>query len=345
MVFDGLPGFAADSLPDGWGNLLLHRQLTRIGERLDAVDPLRRLCWVGRQGMGALEYEPEEKFRMDFHPDEIRLDTLANHAEEILNDREAGQALDELASLNGSSGGARPKIVCLVSSDKRVLQPGSTHSSQGDVGEPWIIKFRSSADSIESGALEYAVSLLAKRAGIDMPETHLFSSEKGPGWYGIKRFDRTESGKLHMATAAGLLHCNFREPCLDYQTLMALTQRLSGARDLLEMLRRAYFNFVIDNRDDHAKNFSFVMNDTGEWRLAPAYDLVPATGGFEHMTALMGDGKRPPRKAFLKLATAFGIASRKAEEALARVDDSLGGWQQLAKACGVKKPPVFEPIR
>lgn len=140
MIFDGLPGFAADSLPDGWGNLLLHRQLTRIGERLDAVDPLRRLCWVGRQGMGALEYEPEEKFRMDFHPDDIRLDTLANHAEEIPNDREAGQALDELASLNGSSGGARPKIVCLVSPDKRVLQPGSTHSFQGDVGEPWIIK-------------------------------------------------------------------------------------------------------------------------------------------------------------------------------------------------------------
>ena len=178
-----------------------------------------------------------------------------------------------------------------------------------------------------------------------MPETHLFSSEKGPGWYGIKRFDRTESGKLHMATAAGLLHCNFREPCLDYQTLMALTQRLSGARDLLEMLRRAYFNFVIDNRDDHAKNFSFVMNDTGEWRLAPAYDLVPATGGFEHMTALMGDGKRPPRKAFLKLAAAFGIAPRKTEEALARVDDSLGDWQQLAKACGVTKPPVLKPIR
>ena len=345
MVFDGLPGFAADSLPDGWGNLLLHRQLTRIGERLDAVDPLRRLCWVGRQGMGALEYEPEEKFRMDFHPDDIRLDTLANHAEEILNDREAGQALDELASLNGSSGGARPKIVCLVSPDKRVLRPGSTYFCQGDVGEPWLIKFRSSADSIESGALEYAVSLLAKRAGIDMPETHLFFSEKGPGWYGIKRFDRTESGKLHMATAAGLLHCNFREPCLDYRTLMALTQRLSGACDLLEMLRRAYFNFVIDNRDDHAKNFSFVMNGAGEWRVAPAYDLVPVTGGFEHMTALMGDGKRPPRKAFLQLATAFGIASRKAEEALARVDDSLGGWQQLAKACGVKKPPVFEPIR
>ena len=87
-----------------------------------------------------------------------------------------------------------------------------------------------------------------------------------------------------MATAAGLLHCDFWQPCLDYQTLMALTQRLAGAGDLEQMLKRAYFNFVIDNRDDHAKNFSFLMDGKGRWRLSPAYDLVPNIGGFEHMT-------------------------------------------------------------
>lgn len=154
--FGGLPGFASDSLPDGWGNLLLHRQLVRRGERLAEIDPLRRLCWVGCQGMGALEYQPEEKFQEEFCPTDIRLDTLAENAEAILSDRESGVALDVLASLNGSSGGARPKIVCLVSDDRRTLKPGNVENNGA---EPWLIKFRNSTDPADTGALEYAVSL------------------------------------------------------------------------------------------------------------------------------------------------------------------------------------------
>ena len=212
-------------------------------------------------------------------------------------------------------------------------------------GAPWIIKFSNLTDPEDSGALEYAVSLLAKSAGIDIPETHLFESSTGAGWFGIRRFDRTSSGKVHMATAAGLLHCDFRQPCLDYQTLMALTQRLAGAGDLEQMLKRAYFNFVIDNRDDHAKNFSFLMDGKGRWRLSPAYDLVPNIVGFEHMTALRGVGKSPARSLFVRLGEDFGMTLRKAQAALEEVDDSLDQWLQLAKNCGVKAPPVFEPIR
>lgn len=340
--FGGLPGFASDSLPDGWGNLLLHRQLTRRGERLAEIDSLRRLCWVGCQGMGALEYQPEEKFQEEFCLSDIRLDTLAENAEAILADRESGIALDALASLNGSSGGARPKIVCLVSDDRRTLIPGNIAIGSA---EPWLIKFRNSTDPADAGALEYAVSLLAKSAGIDMPETHLFESSKGAGWFGIRRFDRTSAGKVHMATAAGLLHCDFRQPCLDYQTLMALTQRLAGAGDLEQMLKRAYFNFVIDNRDDHAKNFSFLMDGKSRWRLSPAYDLVPCAGGFEHMTALLGIGKSPARSLFIRLGEDFGLSRRKAQVALDAVDECLSQWRQLAKNCGVKSPPVFAPLK
>lgn len=340
--FGGLPGFASDSLPDGWGNLLLHRQLTRRGERLAEIDSLRRLCWVGCQGMGALEYQPEEKFQEEFCLSDIRLDTLAENAEAILADRESGIALDALASLNGSSGGARPKIVCLVSDDRRTLIPGNIAIGSA---EPWLIKFRNSTDPADAGALEYAVSLLAKSAGIDMPETHLFESSKGARWFGIRRFDRTSAGKVHMATAAGLLHCDFRQPCLDYQTLMALTQRLAGAGDLEQMLKRAYFNFVIDNRDDHAKNFSFLMDGKGRWRLSPAYDLVPCAGGFEHMTALLGIGESPARSLFIRLGEDFGLSRRKAQVALDAVDECLSQWRQLAKNCGVKSPPVFAPLK
>ena len=292
--------------------------------------------------MGALEYQPEEKFQEEFCSSDIRLDTLAENADAILADRESGVALDALASLNGSSGGARPKIVCLVSADRRTLKPGNVANNGA---EPWLIKFRNSTDPADTGALEYAVSLLAKSAGIDIPETHLFESSTGAGWFGIRRFDRTSSGKVHMATAAGLLHCDFRQPCLDYQTLMALTQRLAGAGDLEQMLKRAYFNFVIDNRDDHAKNFSFLMDGKGRWRLSPAYDLVPNIGGFEHMTALSGVGKSPARSLFVRLGEDFGMTLRKAQAALEEVDDSLDQWLQLAKNCGVKAPPVFEPIR
>ena len=215
----------------------------------------------------------------------------------------------------------------------------------GPNGAPWIIKFSNLTDPEDSGALEYAVSLLAKSADIDMPETHLFESSKGAGWFGIRRFDRTSSGKVHMATAAGLLHCDFWQPCLDYQTLMALTQRLAGAGDLEQMLKRAYFNFVIDNRDDHAKNFSFLMDGKGRWRLSPAYDLVPNIGGFEHMTALLGIGKSPERSLFIRLGEDFGLTRRKVQAALEEVDDSLPQWFQLAKNCGVKAPPVYEPLR
>ena len=111
------------------------------------------------------------------------------------------------------------------------------------------------------------------------------------------------------------------------------------------MLKRTYFNFVIDNRDDHAKNFSFLMDGKGRWRLAPAYDLVPSTGGFEHMTALMGVGKSPVRSLFVRLGEDFGLSHHKAQTALAAVDESLSQWHQLAKNCGVKSPPVFAPLK
>ena len=112
-----------------------------------------------------------------------------------------------------------------------------------------------------------------------------------------------------------------------------------------QMLKRTYFNFVIDNRDDHAKNFSFLMDDKGRWRLSPAYDLVKCAGGFEHMTALLGIGKSPARSLFIRLGEDFGLSRRKAQVALDAVDESLSQWRQLAKNCGVKSPPVFAPLK
>lgn len=345
-VFRCIPGFVSDSLPDGWGNILLSRRHACEDRRLAEMAVSARLAGIGNQGVGALEFEPEtsnpkESCRHD-SCNTIDLDAVADGIRAVQADEATDTELDELIRLSGYAGGARPKIVCLVSDDKRLVKPGNAPRPNG---APWIIKFSNLTDPEDSGALEYAVSLLAKSADIDMPETHLFESSKGAGWFGIRRFDRTSSGKVHMATAAGLLHCDFWQPCLDYQTLMALTQRLAGAGDLEQMLKRAYFNFVIDNRDDHAKNFSFLMDGKGRWRLSPAYDLVPCAGGFEHMTALMGVGKSPVRSLFVRLGEDFGLSHRKAQTALAAVDESLSQWHQLAKNCGVKSPPVFAPLK
>lgn len=340
-LFDGLPGFFADSLPDGWGSLLQHRQLQRKGQRLTDIDPLQRLQWIGNQGMGALEYEPEESSpETDFSKD-IQLDELASDSEAILNNKDVGLTLDTLATLNGSSGGAQPKIVCLVSRDFKKLSRGSLFTANVS---PWIIKFRSPNAPSDIGSLEYAVSLLAKRAGIDMPETHLFDSDKCSGWFGVQRFDRTAKGKVHMVSAAGLLHCDFRLPCLDYESLIALTLRLAGASELPQMLKRAYFNFVIGNKDDHAKNFSFVMDGLGQWHLSPAYDLLPS-GGFEHTTSILGIGRNPTRDHFKRLGEKFDMRPADVETILTEVDEALIGWTKLAREWGVRRPPEFLPIK
>ena len=334
---DGLPGIVADSLPDGWGNLLLDRQLQKKGRRLTEISPLERLCWVGRQGMGALEYEPETHLEA-FELQSIHLDTLASDVDQVLSEVTDTGVLDRLCSLNGSSGGARPKIVCLVADD------GSGELRRGMMPEagfsPWLIKFHSAADDRDQGAQEFICSELMRSAGITVTETRLFASEKVPGWFGIRRFDRNENGKLHMATAAGLLDCDFRTPCLDYQSILALTQRLvPGKTPLLEQLKRCAFNFLIGNNDDHAKNFSFLMDGSGAWRVSPAYDMVTAAGmGGEHMTALLGKGKNPRISDFVALASMFDVSSCVVKAALDEVCTAVARYPDWAKQYGVKVP-------
>lgn len=266
-VFRGIPGFVSDNLPDGWGNLLLSRRHACEDRRFAEMAVSARLAGIGNQGVGALGFEPEtsnpeESCRHD-SCNTIDLDAVADGIRSVQADEATHTEFDELIRLSGYAGGAHPKIVCLVSDDKRLVKPGNAPRPNG---APWIIKFSNLTDPEDSGALEYAVSLLAKSA-------------------------------------------------------------------------------VIDNRDDHAKNFSFLMDGKGRWRLSPAYDLVPNIGGFEHMTALSGVGKSPARSLFVRLGEDFGMTLRKAQAALEEVDDSLDQWLQLAKNCGVKAPPVFEPIR
>ena len=302
--FDGLFGIFYDSLPDGWGRLLMDRMLLKMGERPDEVDPITRLAIVGSSGMGGLEYRPVYTIKND--KTTFDLDKIAEECKSILNSEKSGD-IDLLFSLGGSSGGARPKVMLEFE------------------GEDWIVKFPSSEDPINIGQMEYEYNLCAADCGVEIPEVKLFDSKKGPGFFGVKRFDRerTANGerRIHMASASALLEVPHRIPALDYTSLMALTWQLTKSTDeLLKMYTLMCFNVFAHNRDDHSSNFSFLC-DGGEWRLAPAYDLTYSNSlRGEHATTVDGEGRNPGMKEILSVARKAGIKESRARQIADKVE-------------------------
>jgi len=332
-TFDGLFGVFNDSLPDGWGCLLLDRKLQKQGLSYNTITPLQRLSLIGLNAMGALEYEPITEIDREFTQD-IELDSLSMEAGKILQGN-ASEVLDTLLSLNGSSAGARPKIVALVSKDKQTLIHGSLAQENY---EPWLIKFNSSLDDKDIGAKEYIYSLMAKDAGIDMPETYLFLSKNSSGHFGVKRFDRTNDGKVHIHTACGLLHASHRFASIDYTSLLKLTAVLTkDVREVEKMVRLMIFNVKSGNKDDHSKNFSFMLTRDNVWKMTPAYDLTPSEGINGEQTAMVnGKGKEITNEDFIKTAEPFGFDVKKVSEIIEQIDNALSGYQKYAKQLGIK---------
>lgn len=332
-TFDGLFGVFNDSLPDGWGCLLLDRKLQKKGLSYNSITPLQRLSLIGLNAMGALEYEPITEIDKEFVGD-IVLDALSMEAGKILQGN-SSDVLDELLSLNGSSGGARPKIVALVSKDKQTLIHGNLTQENY---EPWLIKFNSSLDDKDIGAKEYIYSLMAKDAGIEMPDTFLFPSKDSGGHFGVKRFDRTTEGKIHVHTACGLLHASHRFASLDYTSLLKLTAILTkDVREVEKMVRLMIFNIKSGNKDDHSKNFSFMLTKDNVWKMTPAYDLTPSQGLNGEQTAMVnGKGKNITKEDFIKVAEPFGFDAKKVEEIVEQVDDALSCYKKYASNVGIK---------
>ena len=319
-VFDGLFGLFNDSLPDGWGCLLLDRKLRKLGKFYAEITPLDRLSLIGANPMGALEYEPAAG-DSDLYGD-IELDSLSGEVDRIL-DGEESLVLDELLKLNGSSGGARPKIVARVSSDRKQIIHGG--KSVPDGFTPWIIKFSEKHDPQNSGELEYRYSLAAKAAGITMPETHLFPLKDGRGCFGVQRFDRTPEGKVHIHTACGLLHASHRFASLDYENLLKLTWILTrNHADVVEMVRRMIFNIKSGNKDDHSKNFSFLLNSRYQWQLAPAYDLTPSAGINGEQTCMVnGKGCNITDADLIKTAATANVSEVEAKALIDQITTAL----------------------
>jgi len=297
--FDGLFGIFSDSLPDGWGRLLVDRMLKRMGENPDSLSCLDRLSIIGESGMGALEYRPivDIASRETFGG----YDEIARECRKILND-EYSEDLDRLFHLGGSSGGARPKIMVDID------------------GASWIVKFHTAAEGPAAGQMEYRYMLCAKRCGIQVPEVRLLPSDECAGYFAIKRFDRlfagTETTRVHMASAGALLETSHRLPNLDYMQLMKLTSiMVNDYAQLKELYRRMCFNVFAHNRDDHAKNFSFLRFDGGAWEISPAYDLTFSSSlGGEHATTIAGNGSDPGLADLLAVARTADIDQAWAEE-------------------------------
>lgn len=303
--FDGLFGVFNDSLPDGWGNLLLDRWLRENGVDPNRLNWLERLSIIGNNGMGALCYEPgiirgdtEKVKSLDFYADQVK---------KILNE-EPVESLDELIEKGGSPGGARPKIMILID------------------GKEWIIKFRSQDDPENIGSLEYEYAVAAQQSGIEMTETRLFEGK----YFGIVRFDRTNNRRIHMATAAGLFHASHRYPSLDYVELMKGTFALTRSMpEVLRIFRLMVFNVLTKNRDDHAKNFSFLYHEMNEtWRVSPAYDLVLSNGfNGNHSTTINGKGD-PTKKDIYDAAENAGLKLKTCRDIY---DEVWEGTAQLRK--------------
>ena len=274
FTFQGLFGVFNDSLPDGWGRLIVDRYLSSKGINPHEVSLLERLAVISDYGMGALEYKPEYEV-IKFDNSSYDLDKLSKNCANLFEDKQVDN-IDELFNMAGSSGGARPKV--LVSYNN----------------EQWIIKFAGRNDISESGIMEYDYNTTAKECGIEVPEHKLFSSNICHGYFGVKRFDRLNSKKIHMVSACGLLETSHRIPNLDYNQLMKLTFKITNSmEEVKKMYRLMVFNVLAHNRDDHGKNFSYIYDEMEKrYKLSPAYDLTYSFSiNHEHATTINGKGR------------------------------------------------------
>ncbi len=336
--FNGIFGVYNDSLPDGWGRLLLERTLISKGINIAQITPLDRLAYVGINGMGALTYQPEIETQSDLSlmPD---LDYIANETNRILQGT-SSDIIEELFVLGGSSGGARPKIFVGYNPQTNELIHGTNNLPEGF--EDWIIKFPSSSDNMEIAKIEYAYHKMAVNAGIEMSECKLFEGKSGQVYFGTKRFDRVENNRLHVHTASGLIHDNFRASTMDYGHLMDCAFRLEKhVKTYEKVFRLAAFNVFAHNRDDHSKNFSFLMDVNGEWTFAPAYDLTFSYSSYGfHSTMIAGESQNPGKKHLMKLAQHFGL--KNGEMIIHEVQCAIKEWDSIAKECGINKDNVKE---
>ena len=327
-----LPGLVSDSLPDGWGLLLMDKMFRKAGRNPATLSPLDRLAFVGSRGMGALTFEPAD--RLELGAEDIKLLDLAREAQALVNGDES-DALKQLALMGSSPHGARPKVLAYYNAATHAI---STQAIAG--GAPWLVKFQGQDEHKEACAIEQLYASLARACQLNMPKTAHFDLDKTLAGFGIERFDTQDGMRVPIHTLAGALHADFRTAgAVDYARFMRLT-RLFTRND--QAVRQAYercvFNVLFHNRDDHAKNFSFRLNKVRQWELAPCYDLSFNAGpGGEHQMDVLGAGKNITRSLMLALAEKASLDKAWAESAIARMLGVHTRLNEVIEESGMQK--------
>jgi serine/threonine-protein kinase HipA len=352
-TFKGLPGLLADSLPDRYGNALIDSWLDRQGRTPDSFNAVERLCYVGRRGMGALEFKPSLGPRPT-SSHQIDVGALAELAASVLSKRDGPRttldqdgALDEILRVGSSAGGARAKALIALNPNTNEVRSGQLDAKSNF--EHWILKFDGVGDSSREvgapdgyGAIELAYSHMAKAAGIEMSECRLFE-ENGRRHFMTRRFDRLEDGsKLHMQSLGAIAHLDFNQPGANSyeQALMTIRRLGLSMAAIEEQFRRMAFNVVARNQDDHVKNIAFLMDRDGRWRLSPAFDLIYAfnpSGSWtaQHQMSLNGKRDGFTVEDFREVGRTASMKRGRAEQILADVIAGVETWPEAASAAGV----------
>ncbi|MEE9304278.1 MAG: type II toxin-antitoxin system HipA family toxin [Thiotrichaceae bacterium] len=330
----GLHGVFADSLPDGWGLLLMDRVFRQKNIQPQQLTAMDRLAYIGDSGIGAFSYRPVLDWK-ERSEEWVDLGTLGKQATQLF-DGGAEAVLAALAN-TGGSGGARPKSLIYINPQ----QANQVSTFPQDNLEPWLIKFTSENLLLghEEGLCEAAYLTMAKQAGINVPNWQLFetpNSSKAKAWLATKRFDCSTdvaSGRYHTHTLCGLLDADFRQPSMDYEDMIKASQALCRSPAVGKLqFTRAMFNLFADNQDDHTKNWSFLMDDNGQWKPAPFYDVTFSPSPHnQHMMAYAGHAQQPSIEAIQKIAVQANFANwKEAQNEIKKIIDALSQWTNIA---------------
>ena len=356
QTFHGLPGMVADSLPDKFGNIVINRYLESQGRTADSLSVIEKLCYTGKRGMGALEYEPSQE--LTSLNETVDLDALTKLASEILSEKEQihieknDNLMAQLMECGSSVGGARAKTLIAWNPETNDIRSGQINAGKGY--EYWLLKFDniknnkdkdSRPDDGEYTKVEYAYYLMALDAGIEMSGCRLYK-ENGSAHFMTKRFDRkgVKGEKLHMQSLCALAHMDFNSPrAYSYEEAFAVMKQLRlPYSDFAQLFRRMVFNEYAKNYDDHTKNISFLMDKKGVWSLSPAYDITfsyrkDSIWVSAHQMLINGKSDNITKEDMLKVAEKAGIKKSDAVKSIEQVINSVSEWEHFAEKSGMSE--------
>ncbi|WP_346950287.1 type II toxin-antitoxin system HipA family toxin [Dyella sp.] len=326
--YRGLPGMLNDALPDGWGLYLLDKALARLAIKPEYISPAVRLAYLGHRAWGSLSFRPAID---DDHGEEMSLEVLGRGVEATIEGH-LDEVSDELLRAGSSPQGARPKVMVDLSDDHRRARVTAGVPEQGY--SAWLIKFAARNEPADAPILELAYMQCAREAGVDVMESLLLEVNGKPA-FATRRFDRAAGARVFCQSLGGLIHFSHRDLGLDYANVAEIMQALSIPEAAYpQAYRRAVFNAAMSVRDDHAKNFAFMLDRHGQWQLSPAFDLtyMEGPGGHHTTTFAGGTSADPMREDLLRLADHYRIDRGEA----ARIVDDIVAVASEAGAAALK---------